>query len=157
MSYENKPGYGICLRILSGVFMAGMYVSVKRSVMACRWVRSYFSARFLPSYRWLCFYICAMSFLRGWIVSHGNTLYLLIVAGLFGGFAHIALTLSFRYAEASRLAPFEYIALLWPLLADMLIFRLSLTSGFLLAAPLVLAGAAVAAMEGGSQTYSLRR
>ena len=83
----------------------------------------------------------------GWIVPHGTTLLVLISAGLFGGFAHIAMTLSFRYAEASRLAPFEYIALLWPLLADLLIFRLPLSASFLLAAPLVLAGAAVAAVE----------
>ena len=88
----------------------------------------------------------------GWIVPQGKTLLLLIAAGLFGGFAHIAMTLSFRYAEASRLAPFEYIALLWPLLADLIIFRLSLSTGFLLAAPLVLAGAAVAAMEGSKRS-----
>ncbi len=85
----------------------------------------------------------------GWIVPHGKTLLLLICAGLFGGFAHIAMTLSFRYAEASRLAPFEYIALLWPILADLFIFRLALSDGFLLATPLVLAGALVAAMEAG--------
>ncbi|MGB1012236.1 MAG: hypothetical protein ACPGVP_21150, partial [Thiolinea sp.] len=84
----------------------------------------------------------------GWVMPHGNTLWFLINAGLFGGFSHIAMTLSFRYAEASRLAPFEYIAFLWPLLADLFIFRLPLATSFMLAAPLVLLGAAVAAMEG---------
>ena len=84
----------------------------------------------------------------GWVVPQGNALWFLISAGLFGGFSHIAMTLSFRYAEASRLAPFEYIAFLWPLLADLFIFRLPLATSFLLAAPLVLLGAAVAAMEG---------
>ncbi len=84
----------------------------------------------------------------GWIVPQGGTLLLLIGAGLFGGVAHIAMTLSFRYAEASRLAPFEYIAFLWPLLADLFIFKLPLLTSFLLAATLVFAGAAVAAMEG---------
>ncbi|MEP2980208.1 MAG: DMT family transporter [Lentilitoribacter sp.] len=83
----------------------------------------------------------------GWIMPSGSTLLLLVGAGLFGGFAHIAMTLGFKYAEASRLAPFEYIALLWPLLADLLIFKLPLSTSFLLAAPLVLAGAAFAAME----------
>ena len=58
----------------------------------------------------------------GWMVPSGWTLAWLIGAGLFGGFAHIAMTLAFRYAEATRLAPFEYAALLWPLLADFLIF-----------------------------------
>ena len=88
----------------------------------------------------------------GWITPDVPTTALLIGAGLFGGFGHIALTLSFRYAEASRLAPFEYIALLWPLLADLFIFRVSLSAGFILAAPLILAGATIAAAEKGRKS-----
>lgn len=83
----------------------------------------------------------------GWVVPDQVTLMLLVASGLFGGFGHIAMTLAFRYTEASRLAPFEYMALLWPLLADLLIFRLELSSAFLLAAPLILAGAVLAAAE----------
>ena len=83
----------------------------------------------------------------GWIMPDGRTLWFLILSGLFGGFAHIAMTLAFRYAEVSRLAPFEYIALLWPLLADLFIFRQSVTASFVLATPLILAGAACAAAE----------
>ena len=84
----------------------------------------------------------------GWLVPNGSTLAVLIGAGLFGGFAHIAITMSFRYTEASRLIPFEYIALIWPLLADLFIFRLPIATTFLIAAPFFLAGAALAAMEG---------
>ena len=83
----------------------------------------------------------------GWVLPDGQALVLLVLAGLFGGFAHIAMTLSFSYTEASRLAPFEYVALLWPVLADMLIFRLPLSTSFVLALPLVLAGATIAAFE----------
>lgn len=83
----------------------------------------------------------------GWVVPDGRTLALLIAAGLFGGFGHIAMTLAFRYAEASRLAPFEYVALLWPLLADLLLFNVALSGVFLMAAPLILAGAVLAASE----------
>ena len=83
----------------------------------------------------------------GWVMPAGSTLALLVACGLFGGGAHIAMTLAFRYAEASRLAPYEYLALLWPVLADLLIFRLPLGISFVLAAPLVLAGAAIAATE----------
>lgn len=83
----------------------------------------------------------------GWITPDGATLGLLVLSGLFGGFGHIAMTLAFRYAEASRLAAFEYIALLWPILADVFLFGLGLSTSFLLAAPLILAGAAVAAVE----------
>ena len=83
----------------------------------------------------------------GWLLPSGLTLLLLICAGLFGGLAHIALTLAFRYAEVSRLAPFEYIALLWPFLADLFIFEAPLLSGFLLALPLILLGGIVAVRE----------
>ncbi len=83
----------------------------------------------------------------GWEVPDLSTFGFLILSGLFGGFGHIAMTLAFRYAEASRLAPFEYLALLWPVLADVFLFRLGLSTAFLLAAPLILAGAAIAAVE----------
>jgi drug/metabolite transporter (DMT)-like permease len=84
----------------------------------------------------------------GWIAPDMWTLTLLVLAGLFGGAAHIAMTLAFRNAEASRLAPFEYVALIWPILADLVIFGLAIAPGFVLALPLVLGGAALAAMEG---------
>jgi drug/metabolite transporter (DMT)-like permease len=83
----------------------------------------------------------------GWIMPSGSVLVLLIFAGLFGGFAHIAMTLAFRYTEASRLAPFEYLALLWPLAADLFIFNLPIATSLFLAAPLILAGAGLAAAE----------
>jgi drug/metabolite transporter (DMT)-like permease len=83
----------------------------------------------------------------GWLIPSGLTLLLLIGAGFFGGFAHIFMTLAFRRTEASRLAPFEYIALLWLILADLLIFNLPLSSNFLLALPLILLGVLVAVRE----------
>ena len=76
-----------------------------------------------------------------------QTLVLLIATGLFGGFAHIAMTLAFRYAEASRLAPFEYVSLLWLLLADLFIFEVEISTAFILATPLILAGAFFSAVE----------
>ncbi|MEM7198575.1 MAG: DMT family transporter, partial [Pseudomonadota bacterium] len=83
----------------------------------------------------------------GWVVPQGHTLIILIAAGLFGGFAHIAMTLAFRYAEASRLAPVEYVALVWPVLADLFIFAIELSTAFFLAVPLVLIGAVFGTFE----------
>ncbi|PJE27086.1 EamA domain-containing membrane protein RarD [Pseudooceanicola antarcticus] len=85
----------------------------------------------------------------GWIMPSSETLILLVLAGLMGGFAHIAMTLAFRYAEASRLAPFEYVSLVWAVLADLLIFGLPVGPVFFLALPLLLGGAALAALERG--------
>lgn len=87
----------------------------------------------------------------GWILPETSTLFYLMASGLFGGFAHIAMTLSFRYAEASRLAPFEYLALFWPLLADLFIFCLPISSSFIIAAPFILVGAILAASEKNKQ------
>lgn len=84
----------------------------------------------------------------GWVWPEAETLALLVAAGLFGGFGHIAMTLAFRFAEASRLAPFEYVALLWVILADVFIFRLPMAATFVISVPLVLAGVALAAAEG---------
>ncbi|KPQ25236.1 MAG: putative permease [Halomonas sp. HL-48] len=84
----------------------------------------------------------------GWAALSPAEFGLLVLSGLFGGTAHIAMTLALRYAEASRLAPFEYIALVWPVLADWVLFGIPVSSAFLLALPLMLSGVALAAMEG---------
>ncbi|WP_253913131.1 DMT family transporter [Pseudoruegeria sp. HB172150] len=83
----------------------------------------------------------------GWVMPLAQGFWFLVLAGIFGGFAHIAMTVAFRYAEASRLAPFEYVALIWAVLADLLIFGLPLAPAFFFALPLVLGGAAFAALE----------
>lgn len=83
----------------------------------------------------------------GWVMPDMGALAFLVLAGLFGGFAHIAMTLAFRHAEASLLAPFDYLAILWPILADLLLFNAPLSLAFLSALPLVLGGAALAAFE----------
>ncbi|WP_163576132.1 DMT family transporter [Halomonas faecis] len=93
----------------------------------------------------------------GWAALAGPELGLLVLSGLFGGAAHICMTLALRYAEASRLAPFEYLALIWPVVADLAIFGLAPSAGFLLALPLVLAGAGLAVLEGRRIRWLLRR
>lgn len=84
----------------------------------------------------------------GWASLSHTQFALLVLSGLFGGAGHIAMTLAFRYAEVSRLAPFEYVALVWPVIADWVLFGIPVSSGFLLALPLMLSGVALAAMEG---------
>ena len=50
-------------------------------------------------------------------------------------------------SQASRLAPFEYTAVIWALLADFVIFDLQLSTTFILAAPMVLLGVTLASLE----------
>ncbi|WP_435142042.1 DMT family transporter [Pseudopelagicola sp. nBUS_19] len=51
----------------------------------------------------------------GWVIPTIGELSLLIGAGLIGGVAQILLTLSYRFAPASVVAPFDYAALLFAL------------------------------------------
>lgn len=48
---------------------------------------------------------------------------LLIVLGSLGGVGQILMTHSYRYADASVIAPFDYTAMLWALLIGLFVFR----------------------------------
>jgi drug/metabolite transporter (DMT)-like permease len=84
----------------------------------------------------------------GWASPSGSALAALVASGLFGGFAHIAMTEALARAPASTLAPFEYTAMVWALLFDVLIFALWPQAASLAGAVLIVAAAAVVAFEG---------
>lgn len=65
----------------------------------------------------------------------------LIVCGLFGGIGQITMTFSYRYAEPSLLAPFDYSSMIWAVAFGFLIFGE-------VPALLVLSGAAVVTAAG---------
>ncbi|WP_277810215.1 DMT family transporter [Chromohalobacter canadensis] len=142
-------GYG--LGVLAALLTAGALVTVRR-------ISRTETAASIAFYFVLVTALAGLATLPfGWVAVSGPTLALLVLAGLFGGAAHICMTLALRYAEVSRLAPFEYVALIWPVLADLLIFGLPLSSGFVVALPLVLGGAALAALEGRRLRRPLRQ
>jgi drug/metabolite transporter (DMT)-like permease len=58
----------------------------------------------------------------GWIVPSPMEAALLVATGILGGFAQVTLTESVRHADASLLAPFDYLALLWALVLGFLVF-----------------------------------
>ena len=48
---------------------------------------------------------------RDWVVPSGWEAALLVAAGVLGGLGQIALTAAYRYADASTIAPFEYVSI----------------------------------------------
>jgi drug/metabolite transporter (DMT)-like permease len=48
----------------------------------------------------------------GWVIPSAEITALLVLAGIFGGFGQIFLTSSYRFAEASLVAPFDYASML---------------------------------------------
>lgn len=70
--------------------------------------------------------ICALAGLVSlpfaWQPPSAVELTALIAIGLIGGLSHIFLTESYRYAPASMVAPFDYVALLWAFLFGYMLF-----------------------------------
>lgn len=89
--------------------------------------------------------VCALGGLAslpfGWAPMDNIGLIYLIGAGFAGGLAHICMTEAVSRAPISLLAPFEYTALLWAVLFDLLIFGLVPALPSLLGALLVVLAA----------------
>ncbi len=58
----------------------------------------------------------------GWVVPTGSDLVLLIACGLFGGIGQIFLTLGYRHADASVIAPLEYALMIWAVASGLWVF-----------------------------------
>lgn len=72
----------------------------------------------------------------GWVMPDGVTAALLVGSGLLGGLAQILLTSAYRFADASLVAPFEYVSMLLAIAIGWHVFAEAPT-------PVVLAGAAL--------------
>jgi len=84
----------------------------------------------------------------GWVMPRGVEWVYLIGAGLIGGTGQILLTSSYRYAEASTLAPFIYVSMIWALVIGYFVFDEVPTVPMLMGAALVIAsGVAIALRE----------
>jgi drug/metabolite transporter (DMT)-like permease len=59
---------------------------------------------------------------QAWIIPDMETAGLLVMIGLFGGVGQILLTQSYRYADASTIAPFDYVNMLWAILVGWVVF-----------------------------------
>jgi drug/metabolite transporter (DMT)-like permease len=58
----------------------------------------------------------------GWIVPSRQQAYALVFCGLAGGAGQLFLSFSYRYSEASAVAPFDYTAMIWAVLIGYFVF-----------------------------------
>ena len=138
ISSDRLSGY--LLGLLTGVLTAFALITVRR-------LNRTESAGSIAFYFIVTSMICGVATLPfGWVMPDLAGIAMLVVAGLFGGLAHIASTIAFRHAEASFLAPFDYLAIIWPVLADLMLFNQPITPVFIVALPLILAGGAITVM-----------
>lgn len=75
----------------------------------------------------------------GWIVPSGGVAAMLVGAGLLGGIGQILLTSSYRHADASLIAPFDYASILLALVIGHVVFGEAPTLTMLAGATLVVA------------------
>ena len=75
----------------------------------------------------------------GWVVPSLREAVLLVSIGLLGGLGQILMTSSYRYADASLVAPFEYVSMLLALAIGWFVFGEAPTLVMLAGAALVIA------------------
>lgn len=75
----------------------------------------------------------------GWVVPEPRDAVVLIGAGLLGGIGQILLTESYRHAETSVIAPFEYVSMLLALMLGYSLFGETPTRPMLIGAALIIA------------------
>ena len=74
----------------------------------------------------------------GWVVPELTILLYMVGSGLVGGVAQLLITTAFRYAPASVMAPFDYVSILFSMIAGYFLFAEIPTSTMLLGAALVI-------------------
>ena len=82
-----------------------------------------------------------------WVSPSWQTLGLLICTGFAGGIAHILMTLSYQYSEVSKLAAFEYLSLVFAVIADVLFFNILPDAAFYAATACIICATLVVALK----------
>jgi drug/metabolite transporter (DMT)-like permease len=88
-----------------------------------------------------CAVVSAVTMIWQHIPLTGAQIAWLIISGIIGGIGQICMTYSYRYAEPSLLAPFDYVAMVWAAALGYLIFAE-------IPQPLVMAGALIVVAAG---------
>lgn len=88
--------------------------------------------------------LSSLSFFMGWDSLSTAQMSALVLTGVSGGIGQLTLSYSYRYAQASALAPFDYTALLWAAVLGYLVFgqlpilQVWIGAGFVIAAGLII-------------------
>ncbi|WP_439575908.1 DMT family transporter [Phreatobacter sp.] len=61
-------------------------------------------------------------FIGQWVVPTPWQAFILVMVGVFGGLGQIFLTISYRHADTSLIAPFEYFSMIWAIIMGYLVF-----------------------------------
>jgi drug/metabolite transporter (DMT)-like permease len=107
---SGGPAVGALFALVGAFCSAGATIQVRRLLMTEKTgaIVLYFSL--------LTTLLGLLTIVLGWQLPGPADATLLVVIGVLGGIGQILLTQSFRYADASLIAPFEYTTMLWAFL-----------------------------------------
>ena len=114
---SHAQALGATLALGGAVFTALAQIFVRKLVQTERTATIVF---------WFSFNASALSLVTlpfGWVIPTWTEAALLITAGLLGGVGQILLTSSYRHADASVVAPFEYASMIFALVIGYFVFR----------------------------------
>ncbi len=75
----------------------------------------------------------------GWKMPLLSDVWMLVAAGIFGGLGQVFLTQSYRFGDASLIAPFDYTSMVWAVIVSVLVFSTWPTGIVLFGAGIVIA------------------
>lgn len=128
---------GVCLTLGSAVLRALAQIHIRKLVQT----EQTSAIVFYFSLTATCLSLLTLPF--GWVMPTGQEFAFLISAGLLGGVAQIFLTSGYRYAQASTLAPFDYVSMIFALLIGYFVFAEVPTGPMLLGSAIVIAAGIV--------------
>lgn len=129
---ESVAGFGAMLVLTGAVFSALAQVFVRKLVMTEKTPAIVFYFSVTSSL------LSLLSIPFGWVMPSAWQAMLLVMAGVLGGFGQILLTSSYRWADASLVAPFDYASMIFALLIGYFVFAEVPTLTMLAGAALVI-------------------
>jgi drug/metabolite transporter (DMT)-like permease len=82
-------------------------------------------------------FCAALTALQGWPMPNSSQWFLIVLTGLFGVFGQLLMTYSYRYAEASTIAPLDYSSMIMAVILGYVFFDEIPSVSVWIGAPLV--------------------
>lgn len=131
LSFTESPSLGVLVALGAAMFSA-IAMAFLRSMSGGEHaitITFYFSLTFTAC--------AALTALQGWPMPTATQWMLIVLAGLFGVFGQLLMTYSYRFAEASTIAPLDYTSMIMAVLLGYLFFDEIPSLSIWLGAPLV--------------------
>ena len=116
MGDAESPVLGLIFSFAAALFSAFAMIAIRRmtSTESATAIALYFQLT--------CMGVSMATLPFAWVAPNANDLMLLILMGVMGGFGQLFMTNSYRFAQASVIANFDYVAMIWAILLGWILF-----------------------------------